>query len=119
MHDCPLLLVLRAACVGGALAVTGCVPFSESFVRVDGGFAGADQVQTQCDLNMFRTGSPNRMRSRPVGRSFETTIVYPGQPGTYYFVVDCGGGRTGRSQDYLLNPALRKLSIGTIRVESQ
>lgn len=119
MHDLNLPLVLGVACVGGALAVTGCVPFSESFVRVGGGFSGAEQVQTQCDLNMFRDGSPKRMRSRPIGRSFETTIVYPGQPGTYYFVVDCGGGRTGRSQDYVLNPALRKLSIGTIKVETQ
>ena len=112
-----LPLTFRAICVVGAGAVTACSLSSESFVRVQGQFAGAEQIQTQCDLNMFREGSPQRMRSRPVGRSFETTIVYPGRPGTYYFVDDCGGGVTGRSQDYKLNPGLRTLSIGTIQIE--
>lgn len=118
MRDWPLSLVLGAACIVGAMAVTACVPFAESFVRVQGEFSGAEQIHRECALNMFREGSTKRLRSLSVDRSFETTIVYPGRPGTYYFVVDCGGGLTGRSQDYVLKPSLRKLSIGTIQVGS-
>jgi hypothetical protein len=68
---------------------------------------------------MFRADSPRPVVSQRVSGKFETTLVYPDRLGTYYFRAQCGNGRTGRSVDFAMDPAVRRLAIGRIQTVLQ